>query len=421
MANQFSKEERVMFEDVMEGFNDFLVLSKNVSTYNVPGAEMERANNVVWRPQPYIAASYNGPDVTTNVHDYIQLSVPATIGFQKSVPFALTALEARDQMQSGQLANAARQRLASDLNTAVLSAATTYGSLFVKRTAAASGFDDIAEVDAVFNEQGVPAWDRSIALSSRDYNGMASDLQRASRSSDNPTWSDAYRKAFVGTIGGFDTFKLDYSNRKTAAAGSGITMDTTGAFYHVPRATTIATTGEASNVDNRFQTITVSSTTSVAAGDAFTVANIFSCHHITKTQSPTLKTFRVVSVPSSTTLVITPPMITGTGGTDAEVQYQNCTLAATSASAALVWLNTTTAAMNPFWQKDAIEIIPASYGPIEDGGAMVRRAKTDNGMEVVMTKQFNALTYKMIYRFDAVFGVVNKQPEMSGIMMFSQV
>jgi hypothetical protein len=31
MANSFSKEERVAFEDIVEGFNDALVLSKNVS------------------------------------------------------------------------------------------------------------------------------------------------------------------------------------------------------------------------------------------------------------------------------------------------------------------------------------------------------------------------------------------------------
>ena len=31
MANAFSKEERVAFEDILEGFNDALVLSRNVS------------------------------------------------------------------------------------------------------------------------------------------------------------------------------------------------------------------------------------------------------------------------------------------------------------------------------------------------------------------------------------------------------
>ena len=35
MANAFSKEEIVAFEDILEGFNDALILSKNVTVYNL--------------------------------------------------------------------------------------------------------------------------------------------------------------------------------------------------------------------------------------------------------------------------------------------------------------------------------------------------------------------------------------------------
>ena len=57
MANSFSKEERVAFEDLLEGFQDALVLSRNVAVYNTDQTMMERANNTIWRPQPYIAQS----------------------------------------------------------------------------------------------------------------------------------------------------------------------------------------------------------------------------------------------------------------------------------------------------------------------------------------------------------------------------
>ena len=62
MANSFSKEERVAFEDILEGFNDALVLSRNVSMYRTYGSMMERTNNIIWRPQPYIAQSFDGTD-----------------------------------------------------------------------------------------------------------------------------------------------------------------------------------------------------------------------------------------------------------------------------------------------------------------------------------------------------------------------
>ena len=34
MANAFSKEEKVAFDQLLEGFNDALVMSRNVNVYN---------------------------------------------------------------------------------------------------------------------------------------------------------------------------------------------------------------------------------------------------------------------------------------------------------------------------------------------------------------------------------------------------
>jgi hypothetical protein len=423
MANSFSKEERVAFEDILEGFQDALVLSKNVAVYRTDQTMMERTNNVIWRPQPYIATSYSGTDMSSNFDDFTQLSVPATIGFSKSVPWVMTATELRDSLQEGRLGDAAKQKLASDINVAIMNVAANQGTLFVKRTSAASGFDDVAQCEAIMNEQGVPSYDRFLALSTRDYNGMANDLSKASRSFGNEISDRALRKAFVGEMASFGTYKFDYANRKAAAAGgAGLTVDTRASAgnYYVPKATSVAATGETSNVDNRFQTITISSTTNVAAGDAFTIAGINAVHHITKGDTGQLKTFRVISVPSSTTLVISPPLITAQGGTDAEVQYQNCVATTTASNAAIVFLNTVSNFVNPFWQRDSLEILPGRYAVPSDAGAAVMRASTDQGIELVMQKQYDINTMKTKYRLDTLFGVVNKQPEMSGVIMFSQ-
>lgn len=422
MANSFSKEERVAFEQLLEGFQDQLVVSRNVSHYNTDQVTMERTSDVIWRPQPYIAQSFDGQDQTANFKEYTQLSVPATIGFSKSVPWVLTAKELRDALQEQRLGNSAKQKLASDINRAVLDVASLQGSLVVKRTAAASGFDDVAQCEAIMNEQGVGADDRCLFLSTRDYNGMANNLQSASRSFGNDISNEALRKAYVGQVASFDTYKMDYSRRLTAAAGSGITMDTraSASNYWIPKATSTATTGEVGNVDNRFQTITVNSTTSVVAGDAFTIAGIEAVHHITKQSTGQLKTFRVVSVASSTTLVITPAIVSAQGGTDSEYQHQNCVAATTASNAALTWLNTTAAAANPFWHKDAIEILPGRYAVPTDSGVAVMRGSTDNGIELVMQKWYDINTMKTKYRVDTLFGVVNKNPEMSGIILFGQ-
>ena len=48
------------------------------------------------------------------------------------------------------------------------------------------------------------------------------------------------------------------------------------------------------------------------------------------------------------------------------------------------------------------------------------RASTDQGIELVMSKQYDINTLKTKYRVDTLYGVVNKQPQMSGIIMFGQ-
>lgn len=420
MSNTFSKEERVAFEQLLEGFEDNLVLSRNTSKYSTDQTMMERANDVIWRPQPYIAQSFSGTDQTANYQGFTQLAVPATIGYQRSVPWTMTATELRDALQENRLGTAAKQKLASDINIAVMNVAAQQGTLFVKRTAAASGFDDVAAAEALMNEQGIDGADRYLALSTRDYNGMASNLAARSTMTGKPT--TAYERAYVGMVASFETYKLDYANRQAAAGGGGgLTIDTlaAGAQYYTPRATSVATTGETSNVDNRYHTVTISSTTSVAAGDAFTIAGVNAVHHITKGDTGQLKTFRVISVDSATTMTISPPIISGQGGTDAELQYQNCVVTGSN-TAAIVFLNTVADYVNPFWHKDAIEILPGRYAVPTDAGTNVMRGTTDQGIEIVMLKWFDIDTLKTKFRVDTRFGVVNKQPEMTGLMMFSQ-
>lgn len=421
MANVFSKEERVAFEDILEGFQDALVLSRNVSVYNTDSEMMERANDTIWRPQPYIAQSFSGTDMTSNFKDFTQLAVPATLGFSKSVPWTLTAKELRDALQEGRLGDAAKQKLASDINVALMTVAANQGTLVVKRTSAASGFDDVAQADALMNEQGVQAFDRYLALSTRDYNGMASNL--AARQTLNGKPLTAYDKAYVGMVAGFETYKLDYATRLTAAAGTTVTVNGANQYY-TPKATSTASSGETANVDNRFQNLTIAVTSgTVKVGDCFTIAGVNAVHHITKEDTGQLKTFRVTAIVSgsggSGVVQISPPIISGGGSTDAELEYKNVT-ATPANGAAITWLNTAAANVNPFWQKDALEILPGRYAVPTDAGTAVMRASTDQGIELVMQKFYDINTMKTKYRLDTLFGVVNKQPEMSGIILFSQ-
>lgn len=422
MANSFNKEERVAFEQLLEGFNDSLILSRNVSIYNTDQTMMERTNNVIWRPQPYIAQSFAGTDMTSNFKDFTQLAVPATIGFQRSVPWIMTATELRDALQEQRLGDAARQKLASDINVAVMQVAANSGTLVVKRTSSASGFDDVALAEAIMNEQGVNSFERCLALSTRDYNGMASNL--ASRQTMNTKPTNAYERAYVGQVASFDTYKLDYANRLTAADGASVTINGANQYYTPRSITASPTTAERLNVDNRYQNLTISvGSGTVKVGDCFTILNVNAVHQITKVSTGQLKTFRITAIVSggggSGVVQISPPIVSGGGATDAELQYKNVT-ATPANGAAITFLNTADAYANPFWQKDAMELLPGRFAMPSDAGAAIMRASTDQGIELVMSKQYDINTLKTRYRLDCFYGVVNKQPEMTGLILFSQ-
>jgi hypothetical protein len=427
MSNSFSKEERVAFEDLLEGFQDALVLSRHVNIYNTDQTMMERANNTIWRPQPYIAQSINSTPGTAipGYQGMTQLAVPATLGFSKTVPWEMTTLELRDALQEGRLGESAKQKLASDINIAIMNSAAGLGSLVVPIAAAAGDYDDVALCDAIMNEQGVPDYDRFMALSSRDYNGLAGNLVGTARSFGNQKSDKAYERSYVGMVAGFDTYKMDYANRQTAAAGGGsITIDTSGAgtqANYAPQATSTSVGGQI-NVDNRFQTVTVSSSTNVKAGDAFTINGVFAVHHITKQSTGQLKTFRVVSVPAGgASLVITPPIIGAQSvATDAQLQYKNVEVATPSNTSAITFLNVNAASVNVFWQRDSLEILPGRYAVPSDAGVAVMRATTDQGIELVLQKFYDIDSMTIKYRMDTLFGVVNKNPEMSGILLFNQ-
>ena len=423
MANEFSKEEKVAFEDVCEKFDDEMVLSENVSKYKTDARGGERSNYEIWRPMPYIAQSFNGNDQSSNFKNITQLSVPGQVNIWKSSPWKMTAKERNDAIQEKRFGDAAAQKLASDINVSVMNVAANQGTLVVKRTAAASGYDDVAQCDSMFNEQGVQKQNRYLALSSRDYNGMASNL--AARETINEMPTKAYRNSYVGNISGFETFKLDYANRKAAKLGTTVTINGASQYY-TPLATRTAAggTGETSNVDNRYQDIILDVTSgAVAVGDSFTIADVYAVHHITKQSTGQLKTFRVIdlnaSAGASGTMTISPPIISGGGSTDAELMYKN--VDSTPANgAALVFLNTVEAAVNPFWYKDSIELLPGQFEVDTSSGLAVIKSTTMQGVTITMSKQTDIKTLDTFYRLDIFYGVVMKQPEMAGIMQFSQ-
>lgn len=420
MANAFSREERIMFDNMLEGFEDQLVIGKAAKKYQPLDAQsMQRVGDKIWIPAPYIAASYDGFDQTANFGDMTELTVPVSIGFHKSSNGKMSAKDLRDPTQLSNYGDAAKMKLSSDINAALYLTAALQGSQFVKRTTAPVGFDDIALADAQMTEQGVPLANRKAFLAPRIYNGMASNLAKPQTSGLRETMT-AYQKAYVGDVAGFDTYKNDQSIRLGAATGGATTVNGANQYW-VPKATSTGATGETENVDNRYSPLAVTAATyaNIKAGDAFTIAGVNSVHMITKQDTGQLQTFRVISKPSAGTILVAPAIISGGGGTKAELEYKNVT-ATPANGAALTWLNTVTSELNPFFVADNLLLLPGSFAVEEGVGWLSMRATTDLGIAITYVRQGEINDLSMKFRWDIDFGTALTNPQMAGNIAFNQ-
>ena len=251
---------------------------------------------------------------------------------------------------------------------------------------------------------------------------MAGNLAERQTLNELPTI--AYEQAYVGHIAGFDTCKSDVAIALPASTVVGGTV--AGANQrHVPRATDTTQDGQ-QNFDNRTQFMNVA----VAAGefregDAFTIDGLNSVHLIEKGDTFEPLTFRVISampVAGGNQVIEISPAIVAidhAGVTTAEEQYQNST--ATPADGAVItMLNTTDAQINPFWQYNAIELLPGRLILPQDAGLRVMSATTDQGVHVLMTAQGDINTLGVKYRLDTFFGTVLTAEQQAGIMIFNQ-
>lgn len=420
MATNFTREEVIMFDDVLEGFDDSLVIGKAATMFNAPTPQQAvNYGDRFWLPVPMIGASYDGFDQTSNFDGLTELAVPVSIGFHKSVPKVLSAKNLRNQWALNQYGKAAKQKLASDVNRALSDTVALQGSVFVKRTVAATGFDDLAVADTRLLTTGVTNMDRAAFLSAVDYNAMAGNLAKPQTSGLDKT-ADAYERAYLGEVSSFDTFKNDTATTLAAATGGAVTVSGAGQYWE-PKATSTASTGEISNVDNRYQNLTVTGGTyaNIKVGDAFTMTGVNSVHMVTKQDTGNLQTFRVVGKPSAGVIQIAPAIISNGGSTIAGKEYQNVT-ATPANTAPLVWLNTTTAAINPFFVKDSLLIVPGSFEVDPDDGWQVMRATTPLGIAITYVRQGDINTLNVKARWDIDFGTSLTNPQMAGAIMFGQ-
>lgn len=422
MANSFPYLIRTVFDEIVENFEDALTYG-NIATKMDMGSAQDQVltRDRIWVPQPMIGSSYDGFDQTSNFDGLTQLWVPAQIGFHKSSPKKLSAKEMRNTTAMNMYRDAVMMKFASDVNMAVRRRVALEGSIFTKRTVAPSGSADLFLSNAQMTEIGVPANGRVSMVGIRSAIGMLSNV--SDRSTMGPLSTSAYQRAKLSdNIATFEVYQDDQPIKLGAATGGSMTVNGANQYWE-PAATTVQADGTENNRDNRYSTLVVSGGTiaNVKPGDAFTIAGVNSVHMISKQDTGQLQTFRVISVNTGTnTLTIAPAIISNGGSTIGGKEYQNVT-ATPANGAALTWLNTVTAELNPFFVRSAIGLLPGTFEVEPEDGWEVMQATTEKlGIRIICTKQgaINDLSTKI--RWDIDFGTVLTQPQFAGAMMFNQ-
>ena len=410
MANDYPKELEIMYEDILEGFDDETVLSQKVAKKTPDAKEMHRKNDVLWRPAPMIEKTIEGIDTTGLSNDLEQLYVPATLSHIDTVFWDFDSLQLRDKHYMQQETKATMQALSSKVESRLAQNVAMTGGQVVTLDGAMNGYDDISLAELALSEIGVGEEGRSLFLNSRDKRSVASDL--AARQTIGNKSVTAMERSSIGDYASFDTYSRSILPRIGAATATGVTV--AGADQlHTPSASRETASGEVNNNDNRYQTLTVSSTADIKAGDCFTIDGVNKCQLITKEDTAQPFTNRVIEVVDSTTIRCL-AMI----GEDSK--YQNA-FGDIADGADITFINTTAAQSNIFWKDNSVELLGGNLAIEDMTDLSPKFGRTEgSGVQIAMMKQGNIDTVTVRYKFVIFYGTANLNPLMNGIILPNQ-
>lgn len=424
-TNNFSKEEIVLFEDVIEGFDPNNITARQVTKFKPPSTQYERSALTVWRPTPYITLGQEGLTLTAaDFVDRTQLSVPSTLNANttspsdfKNVPFKMNAVELQDPLQRTRIATAAVQQLSAIVDSAVATEVAQKGSIFIKDAAALTTYSQIAKAEELMTIRDVPLTAaRTLIMNAADYNGVAGDLAKRDAPPTGVSLT-AFQRSQIPTVATFDSFKASFMPTQTLTTAAGYLVD--GADQdHDP----LSVDGNGNNVDNRTQSLVIDTgANAINVGDAFTIDNVFAVSHIHKNVTAELQTFRVTSTASAAggqTITITPAIVVsgGGGGAQANIDYANCDSIPAN-NAAITFLNLTASKpSNIFFVNEAVEIVHGSLATMDLDGAGVSTMtmSTDSGIEILFAKGAEVRGLTTEYRLTMWMRPNLLVPEMAG-------
>ncbi|WP_391529450.1 P22 phage major capsid protein family protein [Photorhabdus akhurstii] len=417
MANQLAKDLEIMFENYVDGFEAACVVSRNAKKFRPGDTAMQRAGDVIYRPQHYHMNVEEGLDLSDKQPTaLVQRLVPSVFKEPKNILYTLDAREMRDPEHKTEAGRAAGQRLAAQIDSDLIQVATQRATNVIAMTNNTSGgqgrdlWNCAAGIDATMTAIGVPQGiNRRSFWNPFNYKDLAGEL--GMRAYAQGTTLTAYEKAQIPPVASFDSYKTDISGRVPKGTSAALTLAA------APKHKVVAKDMNDMPVDNRQGQITLSGE-GLQVGDVFTIADVYSVHQITKDTTDQLQVFRVLAI-SGSTATISPQILPPDNADVASQPYANVNANAAN-GAAITLLNKNAAPTNLFWTDGSVELMYGKLAFPTGQGPQVMTATTEQGATLIMSYFFDHIKGVTTIRFTTLYGCSVLVPEYVGLVIAGQ-
>lgn len=412
----------VIFENALETFESQQSMLPLVDFWVPDAATLQNADNFVWRTVQQHRPVISGWDMTGLETGIIEETYPAVLGTPSNDFIKMRADKLRDMKFWEDAGKESGRKQASNVNSSIVSAMVTQGSLHMRSTAT-SGYNFIATAQAIMNERQGARSERHFLLNDRDTLTYGQDLAGRQTLQGRPaeTWLTGQIGANVAE---FDVHTGSFLTNMTGGASPNTTV--TGNQSFAPQGGSVnSTTGVCTNVDYREADIAVASSANYNVGDKVRFQNpsnvdVNAVGLDDKVDTGEPMTFTIVAKPDATTITVYPKPIANDDPalSTLEKAYSNINTRILNA-ALVVRLNTDASVKtNLFWDKDAVEVmggtIPAQLFK-EFGGKKVLSQTMKNGQTMYMLYDGDIVTAEFSFRLFTWNGITIRDPMRVGV------
>lgn len=389
MANVF-EDPTIFAKEVLRRVENKLFLAKRVNrSYE---KEYKNVGETVYVRRPVYLKSVDGPDVTGQLQDIVQTSLPVTINYWKSVPVQIGVRDwnLSDVKFSENVIDPAAVTLAQDIETALANLSLGVANAVGTAGTHPSTLRHVGLVKKRMDKLSVPVSDRHMALNS----DAELELHDSLKGLLQPEMvGDLVKHGSLGMAQNMELFTSQSLPSHTKGTASGTPL-----INGADQGATETDQGDATLVTDGW---TASQTPILKKGDVFTIGDdVYAVNPRTKQSTGELRQFTVTADTNSdsggnATIPIEPAL-----NANPDSPYQNVSASPDDGDA----INMVDShSINLGFHRDAFTLVMVDIELPE--AFKTKRRVSHDGISITLSSDADILTFSQITRLDVMFGV----------------